>query len=416
GDGFALVTLDPVGTARPGVRIVPVGRDSAIGHWLIRMNARAVLVRPDRVVCAVARRASDVCRLLPPAPPPAPTAQGARLNTEQPALGRRGLLAATGASAAALLAASACATPLSEPPSQPVSSPSTADESLIDLHAHFVTDTYVAAAVAAGHRTPDGMPSWPSWNVQAHMAVMDAARIEKSILSLSSPGVHFGDDDAARRLAREVNEFAAEVVRAHPSRFGHFAILPLPDVAGAVEEAAYALDHLGANGVAILSNAAGRYPGDTALDPLLAELNRRAAIVFVHPVAPPNAAAVARGRPLPLIEFLFDSARAAVDLVLSDRLSRFPRIRWIFTHGGGVLPLLTARIDLFASQSSGGRAFDSAAMLAKFWFDSAGTPFPSQLPALADAVGTGRIVYGSDFCFTPPPVVAAQVASIDAAR
>ncbi|OLS98405.1 amidohydrolase [Pseudonocardia sp. CNS-004] len=286
---------------------------------------------------------------------------------------------------------------------------------LVHVHAHFLTETYVEAAVAAGHRTPDGMPAWPTWSVDEHLALMDSVGIGRSVLSISSPGVHFGDDAAARALARETNEFAATVVRDHPDRFGQFATLPLPDVPAAVAEAQYGLDVLGADGVAILSNGGGLYPGDPAMDPLLAELDRRAAIVFVHPTAPPNAALVARGRPLPLVEFLFDSARAAVDLVLTGRLQRYPRIRWVFTHDGGVLPLLTGRMDLFALHDPTSPVLDSAALLSRCWFDSAGTPLPAQLPALEAAVGTGRVVYGSDYCFTPAPAVKAQVDSLAAA-
>lgn len=289
---------------------------------------------------------------------------------------------------------------------------------LVDVHAHFLTDAYLAAATAAGHRTPDGMPAWPRWDVDSHLALMDASGIATSILSISSPGVHFGaaggGDEPARRLARQVNEFAAGVVAAHPTRFGQFAALPLPDVAGAVAEAVYALDELGANGVVVLSHAGGVYPADPVLDPLLEELNRRAAVVLVHPTSPPHWEAVARGRPRPLMEFLFDGARAAVDLALSDRLTRFPDIHWVFTHGGGVLPLLADRIDLFLAHVGGG-APRSRDLLSRFWYDSAGTPFPLQLPALAAVVGTERLLYGSDFCFTPPAAVAAQLASLDAA-
>jgi predicted TIM-barrel fold metal-dependent hydrolase len=284
---------------------------------------------------------------------------------------------------------------------------------LVDVHAHFLTDTYIEAAVAAGHRNPDGMPWWPTWTVDDHLALMDSAGIDRSILSISSPGVHFGDDAAARALARETNEFAAVVVDHHPDRFGHFAALPLPDVPGAVAEARYCLDSLGADGVVILSNAGGLYPGDPAMDPLLTELDRRGAIVLAHPTGPPDAQRVARGRPLPMMEFLFDSARAAADLVLGDRLRRYPRIRWLLTHGGGVLPLLTARIDLFSLLDPAGPV-DSAALLSRCWFDTAGTPLPTQLPALAGSVGTDHIVYGSDFCFTPAPAVVAQVAALTA--
>ncbi|MBN9735031.1 MULTISPECIES: amidohydrolase family protein [unclassified Pseudonocardia] len=286
--------------------------------------------------------------------------------------------------------------------------------SLTDVHAHFLTGHYVEAAVAAGHTTPDGMPAWPRWSADQHLSLMDATGIGRSLLSVSSPGVHFGDDAAARELARHVNDAAAEIVEARPDRFGHLVALPLPDVGAAVAEARRGLDELGADGVLLPSNAAGLYPGDRALDPLFDELDARGALVLVHPSAPPHADAVSRGRPLPMIEFLFDAARSAVDLVLADRIGRHPRIRWVLTHGGGVLPLLTARVNLFSLFDPQAPRQDVATALAGCWFDCAGTPLPVQLPAIAATVGGARLVYGSDHCFTPAPAVEAQIASLAA--
>jgi len=104
------------------------------------------------------------------------------------------------------------------------------DQQLVDVHAHFLTDAYVVAARAAGHIHPDGMAGWPPWSAGEHLRLMDRWRVATAMLSISSPGTHFGDDAAARRLTREVNEAGAAISRAYPGRFGHFASLPLPDV------------------------------------------------------------------------------------------------------------------------------------------------------------------------------------------
>src|ERR1700712_1244071 len=143
-----------------------------------------------------------------------------------------------------------------------------AEVSLIDVHAHYLTDHYVEAAKAAGIVHPDGMPGWPTWSADDHLALMDDTGTGRAILSISSPGVHFGDDDAATDLARHVNEFAADVASGHDDRFDFFASVPLPCVEAAVDEAAYAIDRLGARGVVLMSNSAGCYLGDPALDPL----------------------------------------------------------------------------------------------------------------------------------------------------
>ncbi|GAA3207584.1 amidohydrolase family protein [Dactylosporangium siamense] len=290
-----------------------------------------------------------------------------------------------------------------------------APSGLIDVHAHFVTDEYVAAARAAGIAHPDGMPGWPGWDPADHLELMRRGGIDKAYLSVSSPGVHFGDDTAARLLARSVNEFGAAVALQHPDRFGHFATLPGID--GAVAEAAYALDVLGADGVVVESNQHGVYLGDPRFEPLWAELDRRGALVFVHPTSPPNAEAVSLGRPRPMLEFLFDTARSAADLVLAGVLLRHPRIRWVLTHAGGVLPLLADRMDMFRAAFAASPTDDPAVIsqLAGIWYDMAGTPFPRQVPAFEAAFGTSRLVYGSDHCWTPAAAVLNQIASIDAA-
>ncbi|MFJ3526505.1 MULTISPECIES: amidohydrolase family protein [unclassified Streptomyces] len=288
---------------------------------------------------------------------------------------------------------------------------------LIDVHAHFVTDSYVAAARSAGIEHPDGMPGWPAWSVEQHLDLMDRSGIEKSYVSISSPGVHFGDDVAARALAREVNEFAAGVRHEHPRRFGHFASLPLPDVEGSLAEAAHALDVLGADGVAVETNHHGVYLGDPRFEPLWEDLDRRGALVFVHPTSPPHADDVSLGRPRPMLEFLFDTARTASDLLLRGVFTRFPRIRWVLTHGGGALPLLADRIDMFSAVFRDGSKDAPSALeeLGRVWYDMAGTPFPRQIPALDAAFGTERLLYGSDYCWTPAEGALVQVASVDAA-
>ncbi len=288
---------------------------------------------------------------------------------------------------------------------------------LIDVHSHFVTDGYIDAAKAGGHLDPDGMPGFPSWDAETHLKLMDEWGIRTSMLSISSPGVHFGDDQAARALARQVNDFGARVAREHRGRFGHFASLPLPDVPGSLEALGYALDELGSRGLTFETNAHGVYLGDERYEPLWAELHRRRAVVFVHPTSPRCAEAVSLGRPRPMLEFIFDTTRAVSDLVFSGVLTRHPGIQWIFTHGGGALPLLADRIELFRSVFMGeaGRGPTTPEQIRGLWFDIAGTPFPNQVPALVRAFGSERLLYGSDYCWTPAAATGDQVRSVDEA-
>ncbi|GAA5040601.1 putative TIM-barrel fold metal-dependent hydrolase [Thermocatellispora tengchongensis] len=287
---------------------------------------------------------------------------------------------------------------------------------LVDTHAHFLFDEYVTAARRAGHGVPDRMPAWPVWSAEEHLALMDEAGVERAVLSLSSPGVCFGGPGERAALAREVNEFAAAQVAAHPARFGFFASLPLPYTDEAVAEARHALDVLGAAGFCVMSNADGVYLGDERFERLWALLDERGAVVFVHPTAPPNAALVSPARPYPMIEFVFDEARTVVDLLFAGILTRFPRIRFVVSHSGGALPVLLERIDLFFSDPELGgeaaRAGTIRELVGRLWFDCAGTPLPFGLPALARVVGRERLLYGSDYCFTRPPAVLRHVAGL----
>ncbi|MET9515744.1 amidohydrolase family protein [Streptomyces sp. NPDC002994] len=303
-------------------------------------------------------------------------------------------------------------------PSVP-SAPSAAEvPGFVDVHAHFVTDSYIDGARAAGHELPDGIPNWPSWSVAEHLELMDRNGIDTAVLSISSPGVHFGDDAAARRLAREVNEAGARTVRSHPSRFGLFASLPLPDTDGALDEIAYAFDELDADGVVLETNSHGVYLGDKRLEPVFAELARRRATVFIHPTSPVCWQESALGRPRPMVEFIFDTARAVIDLLFAGTLERHPGLEVIVPHCGGALPVLADRIDGFMKlfmPSQDGRAPDAVAQLRRLHYDIAGPTVPRQLPALLRLADPSQLLYGSDYCWTPPAAVDSHIASVNAA-
>nr|WSZ12359.1 amidohydrolase [Streptomyces canus] len=290
---------------------------------------------------------------------------------------------------------------------------------LIDVHAHLLPDFYVEQATAAGHAHPDGMGGWPSWSVEAHLDLMDRNGIETAMLSMSSPGVHFGDDKAARLLARRVNEYTAELTRDHPGRFGNFVSLPLPDVDASLEEIAFAYDELDADGVALLTHTHGMYLGDPRLERVFAELDRRRAVVFLHPTSPVGWEQSAFGRPRPMVEYIFDTARTVTDLVMAGVVARCPRIRVIVPHCGGAVPVLADRINEFMRlfvPSEKSPAQDAVEQLRGLYYDMAGTAFPRQVPALLKLVDPDRVLFGSDYCWTPPPLADAHIAAIDTAE
>ncbi|MCR6487868.1 amidohydrolase family protein [Amycolatopsis sp. OK19-0408] len=267
----------------------------------------------------------------------------------------------------------------------------------IDVHQHLLPTRY-REALESSDLTAGGWPT-PAWNPGDATAMMDDAGIATGVLSISAPGVHFGDDAAARDLAREVNDFQAELVKDAPARFGHFAVLPLPDFDGAVAEAVRALDELHADGVVLLSNARGRYLGDPAYEPLWTELAARRAVVFVHPAEPP----IARldGLPSPLLDFPFDTTRTALDLVAHGVFDRHPELRIILSHAGGFLPFAAHRFAGAAMFNPDTTPEGILAGLRKFYFDTALSAAATSLPSLFAFAEPGHVLYGSDFPFAP---------------
>ena len=274
----------------------------------------------------------------------------------------------------------------------------------IDVHAHYIPEPYRDALAAAGEVHPDGIPGLPEWNEALAIAAMDQLGVRLAILSISSPGVHFGDAAEAVALARTVNEAGAQIKVATPSRFGFFAALPLPEVDAAVAETRYALDTLGADGITLLTNHRGMYLGDERLEPIYTEVAARKGVVFVHPTSPPQPTG-AVGFAAPMLEFIFETTRSMTDLVLSGVLRRHPELRIIVPHAGAALPILAGRVDMFAPVlahvGNGADVPSLRAALERLHFDVAGAPAEEQLAALLSVADPSRLHYGSDFPFTP---------------
>jgi predicted TIM-barrel fold metal-dependent hydrolase len=273
----------------------------------------------------------------------------------------------------------------------------------IDVHAHYLPQVYRDALVAAGQAQPDGIPGLPEWSETMAVDAMDRLDVRFAVLSISSPGVHFGDAAAAVELARAVNEAGARIATARPNRFGFFAALPLPEIDAAVAEARYALDSLGAFGISLLTNHRGMYLGDARLDPIFAEVAARESVVFIHPTSPPQPT----GGPdfaAPMLEFMFETTRSVTDLVLAGVLRRYPELRIIVPHAGAALSVLAGRVDLIApalAKAGDGDVASLRAALKMFHFDLAGVPVEEQLGALLAVADPTRLHYGSDFPFTP---------------
>lgn len=288
----------------------------------------------------------------------------------------------------------------------------------IDVHAHYITDHYREAAIAAGYSKPDGMPAIPEWDVHNTLAVMDSIAIQTAMLSISSPGIHFGDDNAAMALARAINEEGAKIISDHPGRFGLFASLPLPDMQNSLKELEYVMDELKVDGIVLETNFHGVYLGDNRLEELFCELNKRSAIVFIHPTSSSCACcqSLALGYPRPMLEFMFETTRSVTNLILSGVTQRYPNVRIIVPHAGAALPVLIDRIAGLTPILGLSTSFSEAELFEEFkklYFDLAGTPLPRLLPALLTIANTDHILYGSDFPFSTEALVRSLITKLE---
>jgi predicted TIM-barrel fold metal-dependent hydrolase len=268
----------------------------------------------------------------------------------------------------------------------------------IDVHHHFLPDVFYRATNDVNN--PVGGIKPAPWTKESTLSFMDDAGIDVAITSISTPGVHMGDDAAARDLARQVNELSAGLIQDRPDRFGAYAALPLPDVDGALRELEYALDVLKLDGVVLFSNARGIYLGDTRFRPLFDELERRGAVVFIHPTSSPDAAARTLGLPDTLIDFTADTTRAVAQLHYNNTFARTPNVKYIISHAGGTIPFLAARFSVVDEMNviPGGEERGTAAdTLRRLHWDTAVSWRPAVLQMLRSVVGVDRVLFGSDY-------------------
>jgi aminocarboxymuconate-semialdehyde decarboxylase len=268
----------------------------------------------------------------------------------------------------------------------------------VDLHQHVIPDFYWEASNEEGNAAGGITP--PRWSLDGVIAYLDEARIDVAVPSISTPGVHFGDDAAARTLARQVNEYLAGLKHDRPDRFGGFAVLPLPDVDGSIEQIAYAFDVLELDGVSMFTNAGGSYLGDGRFDPIFAELQRRGAYVFVHPTASPDPIAHTLGLPDTLLDYPVDTSRAIAKLHYSNTFARTPDVKYQFVHAGGTIPFLAERFAIVDEMNVIPEAEERGAfadVLPRLYWDTASAFSDPVLHMLRSVTGLGNVVFGTDY-------------------
>ena len=322
-----------------------------------------------------------------------------------PTLSRRNLLAAGTAAGAGALAETAFADPAGRRRPH--------RHGLIDVHHHVL---------------PPGAPPplqklFAGWTPERDVADMDAAGVATAVVL---PGLLIGPNPAQNRLAaRGWNEYARKLGQDRPGRYGLFASVPMADVDGALAEIAYAYDQLQADGVGIATNYGEAWLGDDRFQPIYEELNRRRAVVFVHPTdapccAPARMSYTREGMDGSWIEWPMNTARTIFSLMSSGTLRRHRDIRFVFSHGGGVMPLLVERVAGLSAWPRVGpeglaRYFPDGieAEFAKLYFECAQACSRTNMAALRSLTPDSQILFGSDYPIFPVSYGAGEFAKLD---
>jgi predicted TIM-barrel fold metal-dependent hydrolase len=270
----------------------------------------------------------------------------------------------------------------------------------IDVHHHFVPPQYLEEAPPPAR----DMLGRYGWTAQKSLEEMDQNGVDVALLSFPMPFLWFPGVDQGRRLARMCNDYCADVVQQHPRRFGLLATLPpLKDTEGCLQEIAYAYGSINSDGVTVRTNYSGLYLGDASFNPVWNELNRRKAVVFVHPANAACCMSVNDSLPAGYDEWPFDTARTVMSLLANEAHAKWPNIRFVFAHGGGVLPMIADRINNFGrpGPNGGPPINDAHEFIRTLYFDVANAVNPPALAATRAMTDPTHLLFGTDFPFIP---------------
>ncbi len=287
----------------------------------------------------------------------------------------------------------------------------------VDVHSHMIPSSYLEAVKAHGMEMDEGFPI-PAWSADAHLQFMDEAGIRTSVLTMPAPQPYFGDGVESAAICRKFNEEAAALKALYPGRFMFCAALPLPDVELALEEAKYALEVLGADGVKLATNSYGQYLGDEELEPLMAYLNSRKAVMITHPHKPSavNDKLIA-AVPLASYEYLAETTRAILNMVAHDVLVRYSDLKVVVPHCGSFLPNALPRFKgLLPVMVKQGymQPVDVDANIARLYFDLAGAATDDAIDMLLTITEPSHILYGSDYPYVAAPALIGAKKALEA--
>jgi predicted TIM-barrel fold metal-dependent hydrolase len=270
----------------------------------------------------------------------------------------------------------------------------------IDVHQHIVPEFYKAALAKVGVHGGGDNP-WPKWNLEQTLELLERHGLA-AVTSISSPGTFFGDPGFAAYLCRKLNDYAAKLVADHPKKMGVMAVVPLPDVAAALKELEYALDTLKLDGINLLTHVGHSYLGQPEFDELYDELDRRRAVVFVHPVRPSLQGLSEYAFPDGQVELTSDTNRAIANLLFHGVPERYRSIRWIMPHAGGTMPMniyrLRNMLRMPAVKERLPRPLEH--YLRSFHYDIAQAVLPPTLRIIQDIAGADRLLFGTDYPYS----------------
>ena len=283
----------------------------------------------------------------------------------------------------------------------------------IDVHHHILPPNYVdivgdnriGPLILAG-KTPE-------WSPQMSIDAMDRNGIQTALTSISAPGLWFGDNQETIDLCRHCNEYAADITKDYPTRFGVFASLPLPDIDASLTEIAYALDELKVDGIGLLTSYGERYPGDPAFAPIFDDLNRRKATVYFHPTNAPCSQCQPE-IPAATLDFPFDTTRAVVSLLFNGTFARCQHISFIFGHAGGTIPCLADRLGVLHTRPGFKENVPNGVVseLERLYYDTALSTNWLAFKSLFELVTPDHVLFGSDYPFAPEQTMTGSVEAL----
>jgi 6-methylsalicylate decarboxylase len=296
----------------------------------------------------------------------------------------------------------------------------TANPRRIDLHHHFTPSTYLEFSKA--HNQSGGVQAgqggalsaaYAGWTLAEDLDDMDRSGTATAILSITAPGFWFGEINEVRKMVRECNEYAAKLRSDHPGRFGSFAAIPATDTEGALREMEYVLDTLKADGIGLYSNYGDIWLGNAKLAPIHEELNRRRAVVHVHPIEGNCCRNLVQDVSDTVAEYGAETTRTIASLIFSGTTTRYPNITWIFSHAGGMMPFVIERflagtqaeiVPGIVTKGQGNIPPQKVPKgvlyeLRKMYYDTAQATNPVAMGALRKVVPVSQIVYGTDYWY-----------------